>query len=173
MSPPCQARYSFAAMRIVLAGGTGFLGAALADALVADGDDVVVLTRDPARQASPDRRQRLVRWEPNGEAGAWAREVSGAGVVVNLAGEPIAGTRWSAAHKRRILESRVNATRSIVAAIRAADSPPVLLVSGSAVGYYGPRADEIATEETPAGAAFLASVCEPREAADARAANSL
>ena len=65
----------------------------------------------------------------------------------------------------------MNATRSIVAAIRAADSPPVLLVSGSAVGYYGPRADEIATEQTPAGADFLASVCVQWESEAARAAS--
>jgi uncharacterized protein len=155
-------------MKIVVAGGTGFLGAALADALTDDHHDVVVLTRRvPADTGGSQRR--LVRWTPNGESGGWADELDGAGVVVNLAGESIAGKRWSPAQKQRILDSRVNATRSLVTAIRSAASPPVLFVSGSAVGYYGPLGDEIATEDTPAGADFLAAVCVRWEAEAAKA----
>ena len=158
-------------MRIVIAGGTGFLGAALADALAAEPHDLVVLTRGAGAPAPPNSRRRLVQWTPNGDTGPWGAELDGAGVVVNLAGESIAGTRWSPEHKRRILESRVTATRSLVSAIRAASNPPVVFVSGSAVGYYGPRGDEVVAEQAPAGNDFLASVCVQWEAEAARAAS--
>ena len=158
-------------MRIVIAGGTGFLGAALADALVAEQHDLVVLTRGAAAPAPPNSRRRLVQWTPNGDIGPWGAELDGAGVAVNLAGESIAGKRWSPEHKRRILESRVTATRSLVSAIRAASNPPVVFVSGSAVGYYGPRGDEVVAEQAPAGNDFLASVCVQWEAEAARAAS--
>ena len=109
-------------------------------------------------------------WDPNGEIGPWAAEIDGAGAVVNLAGESIAG-QWTAAQKQRILDSRVHATRSLAAAIRGAAAPPPVFVSGSAVGYYGPLGDEIATEETPAGSDFLARVCGQWEKEAMRAAS--
>src|SRR5206468_3252141 len=93
-----------------------------------------------------------------------------AGAVINLAGESIAGKRWSAAHKRRILDSRLDATRSLVDAIRRAPVPPPLFVSGSAVGYYGRRGEEPVTETDPAGADFLAGVCVQWEQEALRAA---
>jgi uncharacterized protein (TIGR01777 family) len=111
-----------------------------------------------------------VRWTPDGSAGAWATEFNGAGAVVNLAGESIAGSRWSDAHKQRILDSRIRATRSLVAAIAQASPSPGVLVSGSAVGYYGQRGNEIVTEESPPGSDFLARVCVQWEAEAARAA---
>jgi len=153
-------------MKIVIAGGTGFLGRPLAAALADDGHDIVVLTRDSTRapQAEharpPAARTRAVAWNPNGELGPWAAEIDGAGAVVNLAGEPIAGARWTAAQKARILESRVQATRSLAAAIQTAAAPPPVFVSGSAVGYYGPLGDAEATESTRVGSDFLAHVCE-------------
>jgi len=148
-------------MRVVIAGGTGFLGRPLTAALVQDQHDVVVLTRGAASSLS--RGARAVAWNPNGESGPWASEISGAGVVVNLAGESIAGKRWTAAQKQRILNSRLHATRSLVAAIHAATTPPPIFISGSAVGYYGPLGDEPATEEQRAGSDFLAHVCEQWE----------
>jgi uncharacterized protein (TIGR01777 family) len=157
-------------MRIVIAGGTGFLGQPLATQLRADGHDVVVLTRR-GDTAPAGRSARVVAWTPNGEAGAWASEIDGAGAVVNLAGEPIAGRRWTAAHKAGILESRVLATRSVVAAIGRAASPPAVLVNGSAVGYYGPHGDEIVTEHTGQGSDFLGQVCGKWEAEAQRASS--
>jgi uncharacterized protein len=150
-------------MHIVIAGGSGFLGRPLTAALLRDGHDVVVLTRN-ANHSSPSRSQlqtgpRAVAWTPDGSAGAWAAEIAGADAVVNLAGESIAGKRWTAAQKQRILDSRVQATRSLVSAIRGAATRPAVFVSGSAVGYYGPLGDETATEETRAGSDFLAEVC--------------
>lgn len=159
-------------MKIVIAGGTGFLGRPLAAALAADGHTITVLGRsagDGDRQGDGDRR---VRWTPDGTVGPWVAELDGAGALVNLAGESIAARRWTPGHKQRILDSRVLATRSLVAAIRRVASPPAVFVSGSAVGYYGPRGDEIVAEETPAGTDFLAQVCIKWEAEASQAASS-
>ncbi len=156
-------------MKIVIAGGSGFLGRPLADSLAAQGHAVVVLTR--AASATRPSGIRAVPWTPNGEAGAFAREIDGADAVVNLAGESIAGARWTDEHKRRILDSRVKATRSLTEAIARAAAPPAVLISGSAVGYYGPCGSEIVTEESPAGSDFLARVCVHWEAEANRAAS--
>ena len=155
-------------MKIVIAGGTGFLGRPLAERLVADGHDLVVLTR---RAAPPDARPPAIAWSPDGNVGAWASVIDGADAVVNLAGESIAGRRWSPSHKKQILDSRIRATRSLVGAIARASRPPLVFVSGSAVGYYGPLGDEPAVETTPAGSDFLARVCEEWEAEANRAAS--
>jgi hypothetical protein len=90
---------------------------------------------------------------------------------VNLAGASIAGSRWSNAHKQLILDSRIQATRSLVTAIEQAEIRPPVFVSGSAVGYYGPRGDEVVTEQTEAGTDFLADVCVKWEAEAQRAAS--
>jgi uncharacterized protein (TIGR01777 family) len=153
-------------MRVVIAGGTGFLGRPLATAL---GPDVVILTRGAGRPAGTPRT-RVLQWIPDGTAGPWASVIDGADAVVNLAGESIAGSRWTADQKRRILDSRVLATRSLVDAIAHAQSPPPVFVSGSAVGYYGPLGEEIVEEERAAGADFLARVCVQWEAEAMRAA---
>lgn len=134
-------------MRVVIAGGTGFLGRPLAAALAADGHMATALPR-----GSTDG-------------------VDGADVVINLAGESIAGRRWSATQKHRILDSRVTTTRQLVEAIRGAARPPRAFVSGSAVGYYGPRGDEVVTESTGSGEDFLAGVCVAWESEARRAAD--
>lgn len=149
-------------MRIVIAGGSGLLGTLLRDALQHDDHELVVLTRGPAGQEQ-SAATRFVSWTPDGSAGPWAAEVDGAGAVVNLAGESIAGRRWSAAQKARIRDSRVFATRSLAEAVSRADVPPPVFISGSAVGYYGPRGDEIVTETTPAGDDYLSNVAEAWE----------
>ena len=151
-------------MKIVIAGGTGFLGRPLVADLVSGGNEVVVLSRGGGVTGAT----RSVLWSPDGSAGKWAAEIDGADAVLNLAGESIAGKRWSSAHKEQILDSRVRATRSLVAAIAGALQPPPLFVSGSAVGYYGPRGDEVVTEDTPPGSDFLARVCVQWEAEAAR-----
>jgi uncharacterized protein len=162
-------------MKVVIAGGTGFLGRALAASLAADGHDVVALTRSPQSRdgggAPSQRLFRLVTWTPDDSKGAWIAELDGAAAVVNLAGESIAARRWTAAHKQRVLESRVHATRTLAAAIRGVSSPPPVFVSQSAVGYYGPHGDEIVTEDTPSGSDFLARVCVQWEAEASRAAS--
>jgi uncharacterized protein (TIGR01777 family) len=141
-------------MKIVIAGGTGFLGQPLAAALAAAGHTPVLLSRRPGSTGAPFRQ---VAWTPDGSTGAWAAEVDGAGAVINLAGESIA-KRWTAAQKQRILDSRVSATTSLVAAIAQAATPPATFISGSAVGYYGPRDDREVTEDSAPGHDFLADV---------------
>jgi len=157
-------------VRIVVAGGTGFLGRPLVDALARVDHQVTVLSRGNADE-SRRNRSRSIAWLPDGTAGAWASEIDGADVVINLAGEPIAAKRWTTDQKKRIAESRRLATRSITAAINAAAAPPSLLVNGSAVGYYGPCGDEVLTEDAAAGHDFLANVCTMWEA-EAQAAAS-
>lgn len=152
-------------MKIVIAGGSGFLGKALVRALSTDGHEIVVLSRgEPKLEIG-----RPVHWTPDGTVGDWARALDGAGALVNLAGESIAGKRWTPAQKARILDSRVLATRSLVSALAKVTAPPPVFVSGSAVGYYGPLRDEVATEERGPGSDFLAQVCVAWEA-EARAA---
>ena len=139
-------------MKIVLAGASGFLGRPLVGRLSADGHDVVVLTRRPNAAATGHRE---VAWQPDGTAGRWAGALDGADAVVNLAGESIAGRRWTAARKAALTESRLLSTRSLVAAINLANVPPIVLVSSSAIGFYGPRGDEIVTEAEGAADDFL------------------
>ena len=147
----------------MIAGGSGFLGTTLTRDWRAAGHDVVVLTRRPRRDGD-------VAWAPDGSDQQWRAVIDGAGAVVNLAGEGIADQRWTAARKAAILDSRVRATQAIVAAIDAARVKPRTLISGSAIGIYGNRADEPLAEESPTGSDFLADVCRAWEAAAAPAA---
>ena len=136
-------------MKVVLAGASGFLGRPLVGRLSADGHDVVLLTRRPKATATAAHRE--VGWQPDGTTGRWAEALDGADAVVNLAGESIAGARWTATRKAALTESRLLSTRSLVAAINQAKVRPSVLVSSSAVGFYGPRGDEVITEaEGPA-----------------------
>jgi uncharacterized protein (TIGR01777 family) len=138
-------------MRIVIAGGTGFLGAGLSAALRADGHQIVVLTR-----RSGTLRPGLASWTPDGSAGSWAHVVDGADAVINLAGAALDEQRWTESRKRELVGSRILATRSLAAAIAAAVQPPAAFLSASAVGYYGARGDEPVTESDAAGSDFLA-----------------
>jgi uncharacterized protein (TIGR01777 family) len=148
-------------MRVVVAGGTGFIGRPLVSALLLRGDEVVVLSRSGSPH--PPSGAQVVRWSDE-----WRAAVGRADAVVNLAGESIAAGRWSPARKRRILESRVLATRSLAGAMAAGR----VLVSASAVGYYGPRGDEPVTEADSAGSDFLSEVCLAWEAEATRAAEA-
>lgn len=168
-------------MKIVIAGGTGFLGQALSEQALANGHQVVVLSRgrpgSAAGAASPSSSGGLgperAAWLPDGTSGSWASVVDGADAVVNLAGESIGEGRWTAARKARILDSRVLATRSIIAAVRAAPAPPRTLINASAVGYYGSRGAEVLTETSTPGRDFLASVCTAWEREALQAADSV
>jgi len=126
---------------------------------MADGHDVCVLTR--SRTAAVGQ----VWWNPVDLSRDWTATVSLADAVINLAGCSIAGGRWTESRKKSILNSRLQATHGLVAAILSSRQPPRVLVSASAVGYYGPCGDNDVTEASPAGHDFLARVCQSWEAA--------
>jgi uncharacterized protein (TIGR01777 family) len=142
-------------VKIIIAGGSGFLGTALTRALANDGHDVVVLTRSTGGSGLGRR----VQWSPEDESGGWTREIDGAGAVINLAGAGIADKRWSEARRHTLVDSRLIATRSLVAAVGAATRRPPVFVSGSAVGFYGTSETETFVETSSQGSDFLARLC--------------
>ena len=154
-------------MKIAIAGGSGFIGTALVRRLVARGDDVAVLTRSAKRV----RDGRPVLWDGR-SVGPWADEVASSDAVVNLAGENIAGGRWTEARKKALVASRLEATGAIVAALRRKPEQPRVLVNASAIGYYGLHGDQELDESSPRGAGFLAGLTGQWEDA-AREAGSL
>ena len=158
-------------MKIVIAGGSGFLGRALAHQLLAKGHEVVVLTRGAARE---DRGIRHVTWETDEGPGDWHAVIDGADAVVNLAGAGIADQRWSEARKQVLRGSRVDATRALVAAIRSATNRPKVFLTGSAIGFYGPQPEDGPTldESAPPGSDFLSTLAVDWEA-EAHAASAL
>jgi len=153
-------------MRVAITGATGRIGTRLVAALRDRGDEVTVLSRDAAR-AGAALAVKAHAWRPESEP-APAAALAGRDGVVHLAGEDVA-QRWSDEAKRRLLASRELGTRNLVAGLAAADPRPGVLVSSSAVGYYGARGDEPVTEDTGPGDDFLARVCTAweREAAAA------
>ncbi len=157
-------------MRIVVAGGTGFLGSPLSEAWAEDGHDVRVLTRSlPEGQSQHDSGTGVpgitrVGWRPDGTAGGLTAVVESSNAVINLAGESIGNGRWTTSRLRALRDSRVLATRSLAAAIAAASTPPPVFVSGSAIGYYGDTRDAVVTEQSRAGSGFLADLCAEWEA---------
>jgi uncharacterized protein len=156
-------------MKIAVTGATGFVGTQLVTRLVSEGHSVKVLTRsvEKARRVFAGDRFNTVEYvayTPT-ESGDWQAAISGCDGVVNLAGEPIS-ERWSAERKKRIVDSRKVGTEKLVEAIAKADPKPSVLVSGSAIGYYGTSetADFLETSE-PAEQDFLSEVCQAWEAA--------
>ncbi len=156
-------------MKVILSGGTGFLGEALVQEFLSTRDDVVLLSRRPDRaSAMYGGRVTAVGWDAR-TPGSWRGSLEGAEAVINLAGESVGQGRWTRARKERILLSRVEATKAIVAAIAGAKKKPKVLINGSAVGFYGAVEAGDVTEERGAGPDFLAGVCRQWEA-EARAA---
>src|SRR5687768_9663735 len=156
-------------MKIVISGGTGFLGSPLAEVYAEEGHDVRVLTRSlPPGESRHEPGTGMpgitrVGWKADGQLGPWAAVIEGADAVVNLAGESIGDGRWTPQRKAALRDSRILATRSLAAAIRAAAIPPAVFISASAIGYYGVSGDEPKTETSPAGSDFLAQLCEDWE----------
>lgn len=139
--------------RIVIAGGSGFIGHSLALRLQEAGYDCVILTRS---KKQPNEIRTHV-WDAE-TLGAWAGLLDGALAVINLAGEPVIN-HWTEEQRRKILESRIRSTSVIGKAIRQARVPPRVWVNASAVGYYGDRGEEILDERSAAGEGFLPEVC--------------
>ena len=150
-------------MKIAITGATGLVGSRLVAKLTQAGHQILVLTRNPNKAqkvfpASAFSNLEIVQYTPQ-ESGEWQKSISGCDAVVNLAGEPIA-ERWNAQQKKAIMESRQLGTRKLVEAISIAESKPQVLVSGSAVGYYGTSETVTFEETSPPGNDFLAQVCQ-------------
>jgi uncharacterized protein (TIGR01777 family) len=137
-------------MRVAVTGSHGFIGSALVPSLEGDGHEVVRVSRDADGNLTTDA-------------------LVGADAVIHLAGEGVASKRWTPEQKRRVLESRTVGTSLVANVLAEMATPPRVLLSASAVGYYGDRGDELLTEESPAGTGFLADVCVQWEAATAPA----
>jgi uncharacterized protein (TIGR01777 family) len=144
-------------MRVTITGATGLIGSKLVAALRERGDEVTVLSRDPERASTRLGGATAVHWDALAGP-APAEALAGRDGIVHLAGEPVA-QRWSAAARERIRTTREAGTANLVAGLRAADPRPPVLVSASAVGYYGPRGDEPIDESAAPGEDFLAQVC--------------
>lgn len=147
-------------MQIVVTGATGFVGRPLCAALLKEGHELTVLSRDAAkvRQAFGEK-VKAAAWDKEGKS-----VLSTADAVIHLAGESVGGGRWTPAFKQKILDSRVKTSRQLVETIANAEHRPAVLVSASAVGYYGDRGDEDITEASTSGNGFLAEVCRVWEA---------
>ena len=146
-------------MKVVITGGTGFIGTALTSALLERGDKVTLVTRAPVvAQQSWDGRIDARLWNGR-DPGPWVMAVNGADAVINLAGESVAGGRWSPARKLALIKSRIDSTRAVVKALEAATERPPVLVSASAVGYYGANPKGDCPESSAQGSDFLAALC--------------
>jgi uncharacterized protein (TIGR01777 family) len=148
-------------MRVIVAGGTGFIGRRLVTALNERGHEVVVLSRSRARAGSVFGDEAgAEKWDARTAKG-WVRLLDRAEepvAIVNLTGENLAG-RWTPEKKRRIVDSRVNSGKAVAEAVERAEVKPAVLVQGSAVGFYGPRGEEVVNERSDSGAGFLAEIC--------------
>ena len=143
-------------MNVLMSGATGLIGSSLSQELEEGGHSITRLTRSP--QAAND-----IRWDP--DAGKIDGPLEGYDAVVHLAGESIAEGRWTASKKVRIMQSRRKGTRLLAEAIAGLSEPPEVMVSASAVGYYGDRGNELLREDSGPGSDFLAEVCKAWEAA--------
>lgn len=148
-------------MKVAIAGATGFVGSRLVEKLQAAGHQVVVLSRDAAKAgrvfpASAYPNLEVVAYTP-AESGDWQKSIAGCDAVVNLAGVPIAEERWTEARQQAILDSRRLTTAKLVEAIVNANPRPSVLVSASAIGYYGTSETAEFDETSPAGNDFFSS----------------
>ncbi len=150
-------------MNILIAGGTGLIGTALAALLQERGDSIRILTRSGSRSSSGPIQ--YAAWQGRPGPGLDSH-IGWSDAVVNLAGANIGAKRWSHQRKREILESRVASTGALAEAVVRSDTPPRVFVQASAVGYYGCHpAETVLAEDAPAGSDFLAEVCQAWEAA--------
>jgi len=146
-------------MKIIVAGGSGFIGKALIQNLLAQKHTVVLLTRSQKANQPPARGAvHVAQWDGE-NLGKWTEQLEGADAVVNLSGESIAAKRWTAPQKRKIVESRIRTTRAIVKAISQTKAKPKLLINASAIGFYGNVEQGDVTESHPKGKGFLAETC--------------
>jgi uncharacterized protein (TIGR01777 family) len=146
-------------MKILVTGSSGFIGSTLLPFLTSKGHDVRGMVRSSATPGSDD-----IEWDPIRRS-INSKALEGFAAAVHLAGENIAGGRWTAARKRRIRESRTIGTRFLVDTLTGLVKPPKVLICASAIGYYGTRGAKLLREDSPPGHGFLPDVCQAWEAA--------
>lgn len=157
-------------MKILITGATGFIGQRLVSTLMAQGHQLVLLARNPDRHQNlfqPSDSKVTIEWvqyQPK-ESGDWQQTLSGCDAVIHLAGEPLAAGRWTPARKAEILASRSIGTEKLVEAIAQANPRPQVLISTSAIGYYGTSETVTFNESSDPGQDFLAKVCQAWETA--------
>jgi uncharacterized protein (TIGR01777 family) len=145
-------------MRTIITGGTGLIGSALARSLVADGHEVIVLSRSPSDKKLGINGVQMVQWDGK-SANGWVDVANGADAIVHLAGAGIADGRWTESRKQAIVQSRKESGAAVMDALRKVKQRPSVLVQASAVGYYGPRKSaEPVTEEAPPSTDWLGRV---------------
>ncbi len=144
-------------MKVILAGGSGLLGRALAEKLIAAGDQVIILTRRPQKVSLPAGAE-AAAWDGQTPEG-WQHLVDEADAVVNLAGENLGKGRWTNERKKLFASSRVDPGQAIVAAISGAKKKPSVVLQASAVGYYGKSGDRILDENEPPGSDYFSQLC--------------
>jgi uncharacterized protein (TIGR01777 family) len=155
-------------MRIIIAGGSGLIGRALSSSMVKDGNEVIILSRNPGRVMNFPPGVKVLEWDGMSVTG-WGKEIAYTDVVINLVGENLSGagllpSRWTKARKNRILQSRVNAGKSLSQAIEMSDKHPAIFVQASGIGYYGTDRIIEFTEESAPGNDFLANLSKSWEA---------
>jgi uncharacterized protein len=141
-------------MHYFILGGTGFVGGFLIKFLLEQGDYVTALVRDESRFKTRSPNLELIKGDPL-KPGDWQKEMAGADVIINLVGSPVM-TNWTDEAKKMILSSRVDSTTNVVSGLRNAD--PRVFICANAVGYYGPRGDELVDDNQPPGSDFLSDV---------------
>lgn len=150
-------------MKIIITGGTGMIGRALAEDLAKDGHEVILLSRGSRPAAGLPQGVRVEKWDGRTAQG-WGKLADGADAIVNLAGENLSAGRWTAKRKQAILESRVNAGAAVVQAVEQALIKPRVLIQASAVGGYGASETELFGEDAPLANDFLGGVVQAWEA---------
>ncbi len=149
-------------MKVLVAGGTGFIGKRLLARLHQEGCEIVLLTRGKHPPASVENIARAESWDAK-NPGEWQKEIETTDAVINLAGEPLIGKRWTSSQKEKIVKSRLETTRALIQAMRTAARKPKAFINASAVGYYGNVEEGEITENCPKGRGFLADTCEQWE----------
>ena len=151
-------------MKVLISGGSGFIGSHLVKSLAKDGHEVVVLSRRPGTKDQP-KGVRCVSWDARSTDGEWLGEVAGTQGVINLAGASIGSWPWTRQRMAELLSSRLTATAALVQALgrTPADRRPGVLVSASGIDYYGDRGEEVITEESHPGDSFLARLSQQWE----------
>jgi uncharacterized protein (TIGR01777 family) len=152
-------------MKIVIAGGTGFIGRHVSRLLIHEGHSVALLSRHtPGDKHLVNIHARHIQWDGCTQ-GSWAQECDGADVVLNLSGAPIADSRWTEKRKQELIDSRVQSTKTLLQAISSWRNKPHTFMTASGIGFYGDRGEEVVNESSTPGQGFLRQLCQAWEGA--------